>query len=277
MKKVKIFFAALGLVSSISNSNAQVQYKIERIGDNNNFMVYAIADETYDTPKNIVSTAQVTLVAPSGSFQIDKVVNLYSNANWRVNGKSAAPKENQNADYIYFGLENLGTNAFRFTKGKETPLFLIQTKTCEGTIALMDNDKDPFKFPNSQQINVGNTMTILGAGGDAYKGLVKNFSIADCKKTAAATLDDYKIRVSPNITQPTTVQIEFMRRDNELEKGTISIYDGAARVVWSQDINAQKGYNIVSADLSHLTNGIYYIMLSGVKLNPVSERLVITE
>lgn len=277
MKKVKIFFAALGLIISISSSNAQVKYKIERIGDNNNFMVYAIADETYDNPKNIVSTAQVTLVAPTGSFQVDKVVNLYADANWRINGKSAAPKENQNADYIYFGLENLGTSAFRFTKGKETPLFLIQTKTCEGTISLMDNEKDPFKFPNSQQINVGNTITILGAGGDAYKGLSKDYSKADCKKSAASTLDPQQIRVLPNVTQPTTVKIEFNKNDKDLEKGNISIYDASGRVVWFQDITAQKGYNIVNADLSQLANGIYYVMLFGIKENPISERLVIAE
>jgi hypothetical protein len=277
MKKIKIFFAAIVSITFIMKSEAQIQYKIERMGNENNFMVYALSDETFDTPKNVVSTAQVTLVASTGAFQVEKIINLYANANWRINGQSNAPKENQNADYVYFGLENLGTNAFRFTKGKETPLFLIQAKTCEGVISLMDNEKDPFKFPNSQHINVGNTMTILGAGGDAFKGVVKDFTKAECKKTNASTLEPQQIRVSPNITQPATVKIEFNRNDKDQERGTIGIYDGAGRLVWSQSINAQKGYNAISADLSNLINGIYYVMLSDIKAIPISERLIITE
>lgn len=277
MEKIKKFFILLGLIGSIEHNNAQVQYKIERIGDDNNFMVYAIADKTFSSPQNIVSTAQVTLVTPTESFQVDKIINLYFNANWRVNGKTIAPKENQKSDYIYFGLENLGTNALKFAKGEDTPLFLIQAKTCEGSIEIMDNDKDPFIFPNSQQINVGNTMTILGAGGDAFNGVSKRYSKAECKRTSSATLDPQKMRILPNITQPGVVKIEFNKSDKDLERGKINIYDVASRLVWSQDITAQKGYNIIDADLSRLTNGAYFVVLSGIKSVPVSERLIIVE
>ena len=279
MKKniFKSILIASGLTLSMASVHAQVEFKVERMGETNNFMVYAVSSETYDNPKNLISTAQVTLVAPTRDFQLDKIVNLYPDAKWRVNGRTDAPKENPNQDYIYFGLENLGTGALKFKKGTETPLFLIQAKTCESSISLMDNKKDPFVFPNSRQINVGNQITILGAGGDAFRGNVKDKQVANCLKTSKSTLDPYKIRISPNITQGGNVKVEFFRGDKDNENTELVIYDAAGRSTLLQKISAKKGYNSVDTDISQFPNGTYFISLRGLKDEPLTERLVISE
>lgn len=279
MKKniFKSILIASGLTLSMASVHAQVEFKVERMGETNNFMVYAVSSETYDNPKNLISTAQVTLVAPTRDFQLDKIVNLYPDAKWRVNGRTDAPKENPNQDYIYFGLENLGTGALKFKKGTETPLFLIQAKTCESSISLMDNKKDPFVFPNSRQINVGNQITILGAGGDAFRGNVKDKQVANCLKTSKSTLDPYKIRISPNITQGGNVKVEFFRGDKDNENAELVIYDAAGRSTLLQKITAKKGYNSVDTDISQFPNGTYFISLRGLKDEPLTERLVISE
>ena len=279
MKKniFKSILIASGLTLSMASVHAQVEFKVERMGETNNFMVYAVSSETYDNPKNLISTAQVTLVAPTRDFQLDKIVNLYPDAKWRVNGRTDAPKENPNQDYIYFGLENLGTGALKFKKGTETPLFLIQAKTCESSISLMDNKKDPFVFPNSRQINVGNQITILGAGGDAFRGNVKDKQVANCLKTSKSTLDPYKIRISPNITQGGNVKVEFFRNDKDNENAELVIYDAAGRSTLLQKITAKKGYNSVDTDISQFPNGTYFISLRGLKDEPLTERLVISE
>ena len=279
MKKniFKSILIASGLTLSMASVHAQVEFKVERMGETNNFMVYAVSSETYDNPKNLISTAQVTLVAPTRDFQLDKIVNLYPDAKWRVNGRTDAPKENPNQDYIYFGLENLGTGALKFKKGTETPLFLIQAKTCESSISLMDNKKDPFVFPNSRQINVGNQITILGAGGDAFRGNVKDKQVANCLKTSKSTLDPYKIRISPNITQGGNVKVEFFRGDKDNENTELVIYDAAGRTTVLQKVTAKKGYNSVDTDISQFPNGTYFISLRGLKDEPLTERLVISE
>jgi hypothetical protein len=279
MKKYnfKSILIAAGLSLGVFNMQAQVEFKVERMGETNNFMVYAVSSETYENPKNLISTAQVTLLTPTGDFQVDKIVNLYPDAKWRVNGRSNAPKENPNQDYLYFGLENLGTGALKFKKGTETPLFLIQAKTCEGEISLMDNAKDPFMYPNSRQINVGNQITILGAGGDAFSGNVKGKNTAQCLKTKSSTLNPYTLRVSPNITQAGTVKVEFFKNEKDNEKGELIIFDASGRSVYFQDLTAKKGYNSVDADLSRLSNGIYYMMLNGIMAQPLTERVVILE
>jgi hypothetical protein len=269
----------LGALTLTTFLQAQVQFKIERMGETNNFMVSAVPSETYSNPMNITSTAQVTLLMPTGEFELDKVVNLYPNANWRLNGRTNAPKENSSYDYIYFGLENLGTNALEFKKGKETPLFLIQSKQCDGTLHLMDNEKDPFVAPNSRNVNVGNQITILGAGGDAFKGLVAGKQEAAClKKQKSDNLNPTTIRISPNVAVlGTPIKFEFFITDKDNEKGELVIYDANGRSVYLQDIKAKKGYNTIDADVDHLVKGIYYVVLTGVKQFPMSERLVITE
>ncbi len=265
-------FAGLSL-----SAKSQVQFKIERMGESNNFMVSAVASETFDNPKNMVSTAQVTLTVPTGDFEMDKIVNLYPDAKWRVNGRTNAPRENNKLDYLYFGLENIGTSALRFTKGKETPLFLIQAKTCNSALSLMDNEKDVFRFPNSERVNVGNQMTILGAGGDAFKGVTAGKNEASCVKNKVNTLDKSTLRIAPNITNGGIIKAEFFLTEKDKLKGELVIFDANGRSVIIQEVAAQKGYNVIEADVSSFPNGIFYVVLSGIKDSPLTERLVISE
>ena len=276
MNKLKSILMTGGLVLGMFQAQAQVSFKIERMGETNNFLVSAVSNVDYTNPKNITSTAQVTLMAPTGDFEMSKIVNLYPNASWRLNGRTNAPKENPSQDYIYFGLENLGTNAFDFKKGKDIPLFVVQSKVCESNLSLMDNKHDAFMFPNSKQINVGNQMTVLGAGGDAYTGLVDGKGHADCLvSTKAANISSYQLRIMPNITSEGNVKVEFLRNDKENEAGEITVYDEAGRALVSQKVQAKKGYNNVELDVSTLVNGSYFVMLTGVKITPITERLVI--
>jgi hypothetical protein len=267
----------LGALSFSTFLKAQVEFKIERMGETNNFMVSAVASESYDNPKNLTSTAQVTLLAPTGDFQMDKIINLYPDAQWRLNGRSNAPKENPKQDYIYFGLENLGTGALKYQKGKETPLFIVQAKECASTIALMDNAHDPFMYPNSRQINVGNQITVFGAGGDAFRGNVKGKAEVSCLKSKTPAIEKATMRISPNITNGGNVKIEFFRDDKDNEKGELVIFDASGRSIIIQNIDAKKGYNSLETDISNLPNGSYYVMLSGIKASPLTERLVVLE
>jgi hypothetical protein len=277
MRNLKQFIAIGAFVGCSLAAKAQVQFKIERMGETNNFMVSAVSSETFDTPKNLVSTAQVTLTVPTGDFEMDKIVNLYPDAKWRVNGRSNAPKENAKQDYLYFGLENLGTAALRFTKGKETPLFLIQAKTCNTSLTLMDNKKDPFLFPNSERVNVGNQMTILGAGGDAFRGVITGKQEATCIKSKGANLDQTTLRIAPNVTNGGIIKAEFFLTEKDKLEGEMVFFDAAGRSILIQKIQAKKGYNTIDADVSAFPNGSYFVMLSGLKLNPLTERLIISE
>ncbi len=275
MKNLKHILTIASVAFGLTSLNAQVQLKIERMGETNNFLVSGVSGVSYDNPKNMTSTAQVTLMAPTGDFEINKIVNLYPNATWRMNGRSNAPKENPGQDYIYFGLENLGTTAFEFRKGKDIPLFVIQAKTCNSTLGLMDNQSDAFKYPNSEHVNVGNQLTVFGAGGDAYAGLVGDKAHVNCLTTKASTLNGYQLRISPNVTSENTVKVEFMKDDKDSDAATMSIYDASGRAVMIEKLTPKKGYNSIETDITPLVNGCYFVVLEGLKTQPIMERLVI--
>jgi hypothetical protein len=274
MKNLTKIISLAALLSASYSSQAQVKFKIERVGDQNNFVVYAVPSETYEGAKRLTSTAQVTVLAPTGDFEFDKIINLNDNAKWRINGRTNAPKENPTFDYLYFGLENLGTNALEYIKNRPLPLFLLQAKTCNTTLALMDNSNDPFMYPNSHNVNVGNQITIFGAGGDAFQGNIEGAKEVPCIKGKDHTMDKNAIRISPNVTLGGNVSVEFVN-DTPATSAEITIIDAASRRVFNQAVEIKKGYNTLETDVSNYPNGMYYVILSGIYNEPISEKLII--
>lgn len=135
---------------------------------------------TWTSPFNITSSAQISIKAPTGGFVIDNEVALVSGTNWQHNATYIAPLEAPTYDYFSFGMLSLGTNAYNYQAGVEIAVLEFENVgTCTGGVLLLE-DNDPFLPPNSQSANVGNQITILGAGpGNAWVG---NYDVgqADC-------------------------------------------------------------------------------------------------
>ena len=162
-------------------AHAQVKFKVERLPDTRFYMVSAVPDVTYKSPMNLVSTAQVTLKVPTGGFEVKNIQQF--GTRWSVNGRANAPRESSEYDYISFGLRELGTAKLSFQKSQPIPLFAFEaTGFCgeNGLVELMDNQSDALKTDNELKINAGNQITILGAGGDAWKGNVVGENKAPC-------------------------------------------------------------------------------------------------
>jgi hypothetical protein len=149
----------------------QVEFKIEMLSDSLTYMVVMKPNATWNPPFNITSSAQVTIKAPTGGFDIANVTSLVATTNWSHNATYVAPNEEPTHDYFSIGLTSLGTSAFTYQAGNEVPVFTFENSgTCTGLVELMEAG-DPFTPPNSQNGNVGNQITILGAGsGNAWTG-----------------------------------------------------------------------------------------------------------
>ncbi|RMG84867.1 MAG: hypothetical protein D6714_07020, partial [Bacteroidetes bacterium] len=143
------------------------------------YQVSLRSDMTWNAPLNTVSTAQVSLTVPTGGFVVSNVQSI--NGLWSNNANVTAPPENPDTDYIIFGLQG-ATNAITFSAGQEVPLFTFENSgTCTGALELLNNDTDPFFPPNSQNVNVGNQISVIGAGVgvNAYAGNI-DVGMADC-------------------------------------------------------------------------------------------------
>lgn len=272
MKKIAI--TAFIIAALQTGIEAQVQYKVERLPNSRYYMVSAISDATYANPMNMVSTAQVTLKVPAGGFKVGAIQPF--NTRWSLNGRVNSPQENPDFDYVNFGLRDLGTSLLSFKKGETIPLFAFEASGgCEGEVALIDNKTDVLTTRNASKINVGNQMTILGAGGDAWKGNVAGVSKADCFEMTAAekALSKGKLMVMPNPVVD-ELTITFVRNEKDGKEGTISFYDASGKRVLSEKKQFNEGLNEYHFDLSAFTAGAYQMEIEGLHRNRVIEKIV---
>lgn len=143
-----------------TNNAANVEFNIQE--HDGIVSIAMVPNTTFEGMHAFTSTAQVTVVAPAGKVEISNFQNV--SGNWSNNSTVRAPQENPNFDYFTFGLLNLGTADIAYQANEPTVLFTFENKgACVGTIELMETS-DPFMTPNSQRINVGNQVTLLGAG-----------------------------------------------------------------------------------------------------------------
>lgn len=163
MKRILHFiFSALVVLGVQPEVVAQIRYKVELLPDGVTYQVSLKPDVTYSGVAALTSTAQVTMIVPTGGFVLQNLQSIHGI--WSNNTNVTAPLENSGSDYLIVGLISLGTNAIPYQMGQETPLFTFTNGgICTGSVELMEAD-DPFLPPNSVNINAGNEAFIFGYG-----------------------------------------------------------------------------------------------------------------
>jgi len=190
MRIIKYFLCILTLLISLGvNLSAQVEGKIILLPDNKTYQVSVISLSTLNATFSITNSAQITLTAATGGFELTRLRGV--TGDWAVAGFAKAPVENPNADYFSVQL-NSPLQDIMYTEGEEIILFTFENSAdCVGDITIIDDTSDPFLPPNSQFLNVGNLFTIRGVGPiNAYQGsVVSNASCPDAlDATASATV-----------------------------------------------------------------------------------------
>lgn len=152
---------AFFLLFSMVGLDAQVEFKVT-MDEQQQYQLTMRSLENWEGVNKLTSTGQVTFVVPTGGFDIANLKSV--NGTWAFNSRVAAPAENPGHDYLTIGLVSLGTDAIVYKADKELVLFTFEnTGECTGPLELM-TAQDPFMYPNSQSINVGNQLTTLGSG-----------------------------------------------------------------------------------------------------------------
>jgi hypothetical protein len=184
--------------STIAHAQA-VSFKIIYNAASARYEVYMNSTTAYTGPLARISSAQVTVVVPTGTGASQFAPGTITGGNgnglspaamtWTAS-RSNAPSENPTKDYIFFGYNASANPSVLFNIPANTDILLFHfptTNACgAGTIALLSNANDPFLPPNSQSLNTPNAMTIFGAG------LTNNYSTnyfgpAACTSTAGLT------------------------------------------------------------------------------------------
>ncbi|MEM6318550.1 MAG: T9SS type A sorting domain-containing protein [Bacteroidota bacterium] len=246
---------------------AQIQFKLTQLADGETYLVSLIPEKSYAHPYNITSTAQVTVKVPTNSFEVKDLKSLQLDVQWQDNSRSDAPAEAPGMDYISFGLSSLGTVDLLYEAGVEMPLFTFKNALpCTGDVALMNNDEDPFMAPNSRSANVGNSITIFGARGEAYSGNVAEFSAVPCQQAQAPVLVESNTTVLSTATKvfpnpainEVFVDMNWEKGDTD---GAMVVLDATGKEVSRKEVTLVKGFNNVKLEVESLVFGIYNIEL----------------
>lgn len=260
-----LFFFVAALVGF--SASAQVKFKLSYDKVTERYTVSVIPMQNYSHPENITGTGQVTIKVPTNKFDPVDIESHLEGMIWEANSRNNTPSEAPEFDYISFGLIIQGVAYPEYQKDKELPLFSFRNAYgCTGKIWLVDNDTDPFMPPNSQNANIGNTLTILGAGGDAFAGNV-NDGQCDCADDGAGTTatDEERsfrgFRVFPNpVSDVANLVIHW---EGKTTDGWLQVLDALGRVVEAQPMTIQDGENHFRIQADQLVPGNYWIRLSG--------------
>lgn len=167
MKKLLILLLGLIIGQTIS---AQVKFRVALQPDNTTYNVFLKPDVAWSGPLGTTVTSQLSLRVPSGGFDVGNLSS--SNGMWSKSVHVFSPEENPTFDYISFSLVST-TGAIPYVAGEEVMLFSFEnTGICTGELEFISNDDDPFLPPNSSSVNVGNRISVAGAGigVNAYAG-----------------------------------------------------------------------------------------------------------
>lgn len=169
----------LGLFLSLfmaHSSMGQIMLRIVLDPDQVTYRVYMVSAVSYSGNRAKISTSQITVSVPHGKgndrFVPNTITSPIPGMRWAVTGRVDAPRENPDRDYLFFNFTNNSIPVVQFdiVAGREYQLFEFKrTGNCIGSAQLLDNATDEFRTPNSLGINVGNSLSILGAQGNVYK------------------------------------------------------------------------------------------------------------
>jgi Secretion system C-terminal sorting domain len=270
---MKYIVSALICLVAIT-TNAQVKFKLQLLADQKTYQVSIIPGATFSSPLNLTSTAQITLVVPTGGFEPKNVHSMQSDVQFHFNSRTDAPSENLSFDYVSVGLKSLGTAGLKYQNGLEIALFTFENALpCSGNISLLDHSTDAFfKNPN-KKANIGNYISIYGAQGDAYTGNIGHGQVVCSSVPGTSTqtgVADFTL--SPN---PFTTDLQFGANwKNAVSEAKITLTDALGKVVFEQQFVASIGKNTVDMELAHLAPGLYAVTLI-TDDNPVYSRKIV--
>ena len=264
MKKINLLLTFAFLFFGFA-SFAQVKFKLSYDFDTEKYTVSVVPQATYNEPQNITGTGQVTIKVPTNEFDVVEIENHLEGMPWEANSRNNSPTEAPEFDYISFALVMQGTAFPIYEEGVELVLFSFQNAFgCAGKIYLVDNQEDPFMPPNSQNANIGNTLTILGAGGDAYGGLITGGE-CDCNPSSVSStaeeLGFNAFRVYPNpVVDVATVEITW---DGENTDAYLQMVDATGKLVHVEPVNIGNGTNRTELAVGNYAAGSYFLYLAG--------------
>ncbi len=247
---------------------AQVKFNLSILPDNRTYVVSVLPETTWPVPLNMVGSIQIVIKKETGHpFMVGEMTSLVPNVSWWANTYLESPNSAPEYDFVCIAMRERGVKDIVFNAGVETPLFTFvnQFPNCAGPLELVEND-DPVvqAVVNFDRINITQNMSVLGAHGNAFSGVLH--STADCT-VVATNVDDTEspvrnLRVFP-VPANRRLQI-FWENTPGMEVDKLIVSNAAGRVIAVHTVAPMSGPQNIELDIKDLSAGIYSgVLLAG--------------
>ena len=183
-----IYSSVYGTVANCLSATPQGYYRIGYDAATQKYTVYGKITVPFNPPLSRFANIFVTVVVPHGTgatkFLPQNISTDPALANTNVVSvqRYDAPSENTANDYLLFNFDvgNTAYTPINIAANAEFPIFSFQNQNgCTGGVVnIMDIASDPFRMPNTESINAGQALSVLGAGGDIYVSSYGNANIS---------------------------------------------------------------------------------------------------
>lgn len=273
MKNIKFIPTILLLFIATQSLFAQVEFQIVWQNELQRYHVSMISSTTWEYPYNRTSSAQITLKAPTGEFDLTELTSLQPNVTWEANSRIDSPDEAPEFDYVSIAMTSLGTKELAYKAGESVPLFTFKsTNDCITGLELINNTNDAFMPPNSRSANVGNQITTLGARGNAYAGLKGN-AVINCSQIQITTSIRHKIHPNP-ATEKVNLDVEWQKMPTA---GQIVFHTITGEQIKSVTVHLKTGKNNFELPIQDLMHGVYFLTLKSNEVEEKLKKLVVTQ
>ncbi len=169
-KRLLYVIVLFTIINLCAKAQPLATYHIQGLNDGY-YQVSLIPHTTWTGTNAITATAQVTIkVGTSPDYDVDHLFQAWDltmltpGVNWSQNSRYNHPAEDNQFDYISFGLDSKGTSDIPYIAGDTVPLFKFKNPgiCSEDSIFLMAIENDPFAWPNSKNGNVGQQLSVSG-------------------------------------------------------------------------------------------------------------------
>ena len=277
----RIFYSLILVVISQTILPAQVKLLLDYNASTRNYSVSMMPERTWRSPYNKTATGQITLKATTGQFFIDEVESHIPEADWIPSGRVNAPLESPGYDYIFFRLKTPGLTELPYKAFRPVKLFSFKLEAnCAREVMLVSNYEAEFLPPNSKRVNIGNSLGVLGASGEAYAGNISDLPIF-CRYAAPPTINDApdatpagggKIASATDVTallpqksvypNPTSSQLNIdLTYGGPAGEKQVFVYNGLGELVRFYNADLVGGFNRLTYNINDLAAGIYSLQL----------------
>lgn len=275
----KIAVALLVIVTQ-QTAWAQVKFNLSLMPDQRTYLVSMVPETTWLAPQNTVASVQVVLQLPADkSFLAGEIKSLIPGISWTDNAYVESPASASEFNFVCFVLNERGTKNIVFDAGVETPLFTFVNLEpgCIGAMELVDNTSAIVQqVVRQDRINITQNMTVLGARGNAFSGLL-NKSV-DCTLLHTSFGPNVlveNLRVFP-VPATNLLTISWKNKSGS-GANALTISNMLGKVIAVEKINSAASEQKTQIDVANFPTGLYHATLSGLSGEKQTFRFLVSK